>query len=304
MSENWKEVVRLKFRGERFRDHALDLSALTELRQFQRIVAETAKALWRTANPDRDRLPPHFEERTRLCLRRIEEGSAVAPLEVYLEPQEQQELWQPEPEELNEAIDLAYETFVAVAEERELPVPMPKHLVSELSEFGKSLDEDEEIEIDPLKNRRPVGINRVTRERLTAHAERPHSSIAELTGECLEADVRNRHFQLWTDPHTSVEVRFDEAQESLVTSALKDHRAVRVKVRGTAEFSAQGKPLRFSAIESLELIGVEGADFDANAPAIEDELADIWANVPESEWAKLPPDLSERLDQYIYGTPK
>ena len=83
MAGRWKEVVRLRFKGDRFRDHALDLSALSELTQFQKMVAETAKALWRAANPDRERLPSHFEDRTRLCLREIHEGSAVAPLEVF-----------------------------------------------------------------------------------------------------------------------------------------------------------------------------------------------------------------------------
>jgi hypothetical protein len=57
MTGTRKEVVRLRFKRERFRDRALDLTALTELRQFQKIVAETAKALWRAAHPDQERLP-------------------------------------------------------------------------------------------------------------------------------------------------------------------------------------------------------------------------------------------------------
>ena len=52
MVGRWKEVVRLRFKGERFRDHALDLAALSELSQFQKIIAETSKALWRAANPE------------------------------------------------------------------------------------------------------------------------------------------------------------------------------------------------------------------------------------------------------------
>lgn len=80
MNGQWKEVAKLRFTGQRFQDHALDLSALAELSQFQKIVAETARALWKAEHPDRVRLPARFEERTRLCLRRIEEGSAVAPL--------------------------------------------------------------------------------------------------------------------------------------------------------------------------------------------------------------------------------
>src|SRR2546425_11712784 len=95
MPERWKEVVRLAFKGQRFKDHALDLSALDELVQFQKIVTETAKALWLAANPDRERLPKHFEERIRLCLRKIEEGSAVAPLEVYVGEIKQEDLYEP-----------------------------------------------------------------------------------------------------------------------------------------------------------------------------------------------------------------
>ena len=67
MNGQWKEVARLHFKGERFRDHALDLSAVTELRQFQKMIAETARALWRSAHPERERMPAHFEDRTRLC---------------------------------------------------------------------------------------------------------------------------------------------------------------------------------------------------------------------------------------------
>jgi hypothetical protein len=44
--------------------------------------------------------------------------------------------------------------------------------------------------------------------------------------------------------------------------------------------------------------------FDFGAPPIEDILMDIGRDVPESEWAKLPEDLTSNLDHYIYGTPK
>jgi len=39
-------------------------------------------------------------------------------------------------------------------------------------------------------------------------------------------------------------------------------------------------------------------------PTIEDVLARIAADVPDSEWAKLPDDLNDQLDHYVYGTPK
>ena len=48
----------------------------------------------------------------------------------------------------------------------------------------------------------------------------------------------------------------------------------------------------------------DGKEVRPSTPSIEDELAAIWADVPVSEWAKLPKDLTDNLDHYIYGTPK
>jgi hypothetical protein len=39
-------------------------------------------------------------------------------------------------------------------------------------------------------------------------------------------------------------------------------------------------------------------------PSIEDTIARIMAEVPDSEWANLPPDLNDQLDHCVYGTPK
>jgi hypothetical protein len=38
--------------------------------------------------------------------------------------------------------------------------------------------------------------------------------------------------------------------------------------------------------------------------SLEEKIAQIVAEVPEEEWAKLPPDLGDHLDHYVYGTPK
>ena len=41
--------------------------------------------------------------------------------------------------------------------------------------------------------------------------------------------------------------------------------------------------------------------FDSDAPAIEDVLAALAKEVPEEEWERLPRDLTDRLDDYLYG---
>ena len=52
----WKEVVRLTFKGEAYADDTLDLTALEKLAQFHKLVRQTAKELWRSANPHQGRV--------------------------------------------------------------------------------------------------------------------------------------------------------------------------------------------------------------------------------------------------------
>ena len=298
----WKEVVRLRFKGERFRDHALDLSALAELSQFQRIIAETFKALWRAANPERERIPKNFEDRTRLCLRTIEEGSATVPLEVYIEEQ-QAPLWDAEPKEVSEAIHLAHEILTAIERDSPLPEHFPRELLPQYVEWDKSLAEDEEVEVRPA-DREPARVTSVTRNRLAAFCEVPSLDYADVTGEVLEADVRQKRFQLWTDSKTHVAVTFSDSQEAEVTRALRDHKSVRVRVKGRAETSPQGKLLRVAEIEHLTLEPIGEIAYDDNAPSIEVVLADLAREIPQAEWERLPGDLTDNLDHYLYGTSK
>lgn len=304
MNGQWKEVARLRFKGDRFRDHALDLSAVTELRQFQRMVAETAKALWRSVNPNRERLPAHFEERTRLCLRRIEDGSATVPLEVFHESPPQGELWSPEPIEVKKAIELSFDVFDSLENERPLPDGLPRELIPEYAEWGKTLGPDESVEFQIDSRKQTTRVHARSRERLTTFTERPHVSTFEIVGEVLEADVRQRRFQVWTDAITALSVAFDESQEGTVTHALKDHHSVRMRVRGLVEISPQGKPIRFTTVSSLELISVDDQRNDPGAPKIEDEIALIASRVPAEAWERLPKDLNDQLDHYLYDTPK
>ena len=135
MRSRWEQVVKLVFKGQRFQDHALDVNALAEVAQFLKMITETAKALWRAANPDRKSLPAHFEERTRLYLRRIEEGSAAAPLDVLIEEPQQKDMF-PEAPEIKQAVGLARNVYRAVERDTPLPEGFPKDLILQRTLVG------------------------------------------------------------------------------------------------------------------------------------------------------------------------
>ena len=299
MAGKWKEVVRLTFRGERFRDHALDLGALSELSQFQKMVAETAKTLWKTANPDRERLPPHFEERVRLCLRRIEDGSATAPLEVFMEDQDQMTFLEPEPVEINEAIELTREVFDAIGKKTELPQKFPRALLPEFTKWGQTLADDDSVEMK-VADKKVAYLTPAHRKKLEAFIEAPYEDHVEIKGEVFETDVKKGRFQLWSGEETIVTVVFTPEQEDQVTTALKDHRTVQMYVKGSGEFSPQGKIIRVSRVDELRLSKDE-EKYDPTAKPIEELLSELSKEIPHEEWDMLPDDLNENLDYYLYG---
>jgi hypothetical protein len=77
----WKEIVRLRFEGPSFEGHAIVVPALAELLRYQELLKETAKAVYRRANPAAGRLPDGFDEMLTLRMSAIEGDSVVIPLE-------------------------------------------------------------------------------------------------------------------------------------------------------------------------------------------------------------------------------
>jgi len=301
MEGQWREVVTLVFKGRHYRDHALDLRGLDKLGQFQIVVTETANALWRAANPDRERLPRGFEERTRLVLRRIGEGSTAVPLEVSIEEPDEPVLFGREPEEVKEAVALAQDVFYAAENDEQFPERFPRSLVSVYRKWGELLSEDESVEVR-VEGRRPVAITQKSFVRLAAIEDTSYQSSMELTGEVLEADVRQGRFELWLDDKTKVGVRFSPDQEDNVTKALRDHRTIRLRMKGRGEFSPQGKPLQIAEVEECQLVPIGEIMYDTNARPIEEVLSELAEEVPKEEWQKLPADLNDNLDHYLYGT--
>jgi len=98
-------------------------------------------------------------------------------------------------------------------------------------------------------------------------------------------------------------VAFTPEQEDQVTTALKEHKTARMFVKGSGEYSPQGKLLRVLQVDELSLTTSE-THYDKSARPIEDVLEELATEIPQEEWDKLPSDFSDNLDHYLYGVPK
>jgi len=298
------ELVVHKFAGGRFDDHGLDVDVLPDLVAYKNILIETAKELWRSKHPERQRLPKNFEDSLSLKFYTIEPGSAATPLFREVEAPDAFSLFPREPDELDQAVEVVAETIEAVADDRALPDALPKNVIPLFENYGKTLRPDERIELKPATRSRTTRYSSKERERLARLVETSYEDIVELTGEIRAADLDGSNFALKLTDGTKVFGKFSPEQEFLITDVLREHARRWLHVKGRAEFFANGQMKRLLTVEALDVQIAGEKTFDAGVRPIWEIIEEIGAAVPSGEWDKVPRDGAVNLDHYLYGHPK
>ena len=296
------ELVVHKFAGGRFDDHGVDVDVLPDLVAYKNILIETAKELWRSKHPERQRLPKNFEDSLSLKFYTIQPGSAAIPL--FREVEAPESLFPREPDELDEAVEVVTDTIEAVGEDRALPDALPKNVIPLFENYGKTLRPDERIELKPATHGKVTRYSSKERERLARLVGTSYEDIVELTGEIRAADLDGSNFALKLADGTKILGKFSPEQETLITDVLREHAQRWLHVKGRAEFFPNGQMKRLITVEALDVQLAGEKTFDAGARPIWDIIEEIGAAVPSGEWDKVPRDGAVNLDHYLYGQPK
>ncbi len=129
-----------------------------------------------------------------------------------------------------------------------------------------------------------------------------YDDVIDLTGEVTMANVRGGQFAISLDSGESPAGRFSPEQEALVLQALLRHREIRLRIRGVGEFEyADRSPRRIVRVDSAEIAVGGTPAYDESTRPIWEVVSEIGAQAPAEAWATVPRDLSERLDEYLYG---
>lgn len=298
--QHWIPVLKLRFDGARFREHGIELSALPEVWRFQEIIVALAKELWHRDNPRRKRLPRGFEDAIRLRFRKVESGSAVLPLEGLVD-KPQEDLFQ-KPYTIR-AVDLAYRTVASQDIDGPLPGDLPRNITPLFADWGKDLAKNETIGLTPPRRKR-TNYTEKKRARFTRFIERHYVDVVALTGEVRAADLNGCNFTVRLDDGANISGKFEPYQESSITEALRHHQSCRLRLRGRAEFVREGQLRKILHVEEVTVVGVGEAKFDTSARPIWEVAEELGQRISTREWAKVPSDLSQNIDYYLYGAPK
>jgi hypothetical protein len=293
------ELATLRFHGQRFERHALDVECTAELVAYRRLVLECAKELWRRKYLGRARLPKGFEDGFRLEFDTVAPGSAAVPVRRVL-GDAQDALFD---DEFAEAAELIDATIDAAARDDLLPAQLPPNVIPLFADFGRTLRADDVLYVRARGAQAEAPYNMQARTRLANWYGPSYEDRVDVVGEVRMANVGPGKFMLQVaEAVPLVEGRFDGDQEALVLEALKAHRDVRVRIAGLAEFSTRDKQMRrFARIDRVQIEPAEPVAYDEGAPAIWDVLSAIGDSAPEGAWADVPADLSTRIDEVVYG---
>lgn len=296
-------ITTQKFNGARFEDHGLDLDVLQELIAYKALLIETAKALWRAKNPNRQRLKKNFEDSVRLKFYGLQPGSVAVPIEREYDVADSTLPFSHQPDELDEAAGLIDEAIRAGADDRMLPQEFPKTVIPLFENLGKALKEDESIEFFPPRERggSKAVYSLVVRRRLLARMVDEYSDRVKVVGEVRRASIDGNRFAVRQDDGVTIEGKFQSEQEAQITEALHEHSSCRVEVRGKGTFGADGVLKRIDEVDSLAVRRLDEMPFDPSARPIWEIVEELGRSIPDTEWEKLPLDASVNLDRYLYG---
>jgi len=291
------DLASLRFDGKRFDGNALDVECTQELIAYRNLIVECAKELWRRKHPGRPRLPKGFEEDFRLQFNRLDPGSAVVPLQ-RVRANDQSELLD---DEFDEAADLIDAAIAAANDDALLPDALPSNVIPLFRYFGKSLRPDEVLFTRSRHASTEAAYTAKARERLTEWVVPTYEDAVDVTGEVQMGNVSGTFSLKLDDTETVVSGRFSSEQESAVLDALRNHRSVRLRVQGIADFSTSDRQIKkFSRLDLVAPAALAEQGFDETAIPIWEQLATIGKSAPEGTWDNVPSDLSMRIDEIVY----
>jgi hypothetical protein len=291
-------LASLRFDGERFANHALDVDCVGELTEYKRLVMACAKELWRRTHREYERLPKNFEERLALQFTEVLPGSAIVNLKrVSMQHQAALEF----DDEFDAAARLIDDAIAAAADGALMPVELPRNVIPLFREFGRTLRESETLFVQSRHRAVPAAYNAEARHRLAEWTEATYEDTVDIVGEVSMANVRGGGFELViASSNTPIRGKFSDQQEGIVLGALQSHSTLRLRVRGTGEFLREDGQLR-KLIRIDDVSTAVEPEFVDNVKPIWETVAAIGSSLPDSAWENVPDDLAQRLDHYLYS---
>jgi hypothetical protein len=250
------ELLNPRFVGSRFEDHSIPLEVLKDLAVLEDFLHETAKWHYRSAHPDRSRIPKGFSDSISIRLESIGEGSAI--VNIVLVSSAIAGLFPPESfTYYTKASESIIRSISAAEKNDNIAEYLPDSLLPYFDKIGRSLREDESIEFRS-KSVSAIGrLNKTTRKALILSSEHvnEYTDDCELIGFIPEADQEKNTFIIRLIDGRRIPGTIDTILREPILNAFNGfHRNMRICLKGVALYNRNGKILNLESIDRIEFL--------------------------------------------------
>lgn len=236
------------FTGARFDEHTLPVDVARDLAAYENLIVALAKHLYLKDHPDRQRVPKGFAANFRLDIERIDEGSAKPVLALVTAGM--LALQGGEQDYFERARDLIAECVAAPV--AALPESFPKELLGYFNQFGRSLLEDETLELPLPGGNNSARLTQEKRKQLVLAADQVYEREIALLGFIEEVDFARSSFRLrLIDGGQATIPMPDSFHNNARTYAGRTHHLV--SVLGIGTYDAWDRLQKVIAVDSLEI---------------------------------------------------
>ena len=181
ISGNGDEFLRARFAGGRFDHHIIPFDVLTDLASYRSLIVEVAKLLFKRRNEERARVPKGFEESFQLGLASVQGGKSAVAVANRLPPQATLQIpliGDTSYPEFAEARQYIEQLIQRVNTSGQVPEDFPEELAGKFNPFGKSLHDNEYVELS-FGSTPPVRYDNYVRKKIILSREATYQSSVD-----------------------------------------------------------------------------------------------------------------------------
>ncbi|MCY4656773.1 MAG: hypothetical protein OXC80_08150 [Gammaproteobacteria bacterium] len=298
MTKEFIEVMRMRFSGVRYSEHKLDVSAMRELINLQEILYQSIEILNEREYATEQKLTSVDKEKYAIYLAELAPGSTIATLQVAEDNGGNVFNHVPAHEEAKNCTNDLVSVISAAEEDRSFPKNAHRRLFKNIEKIGRSLPTDCKLEVC-TPDQSWVLLTSKSKQRFEKVLSSPYTDTVTFQGVVLEANVKTKEFTLWINDREEIKVEFKPDQEEQITTALKEHNQIQLRLNGEGRFRPDGSLEKVHNLTELGLINIKEDNYDTKAEPIWEAIAKITESLPNDFWDNVPSDLSENHDAYL-----
>lgn len=243
--------------GKRFENHSIPLDVLKDLAILENLLFETAKWKYLQAHPERKRVPRGFSEAVTLELQAIKPGSSIPVITLRkIHP----DLSASDAEHdayFIEAREAIFDAVQAANTQQDIAQALPTHLLGYFDILGRSLREDECLELNSQQPLSPARLTTITRQRLLeASRIKEWTQDIRLRGYVPQADQDKMSFDLLLlSTGQRIRAPLDVQHQESILEAFNGYRdGKKVLLHGIGRYNRSGRLQSLDSVEHITLL--------------------------------------------------